>query len=61
MNKFVLYYACQLGNEDYLYILSNENGDTISSVNNHFKWENTSGITGMVGYDAFRPFYNYRI
>jgi hypothetical protein len=60
LNQYLLYYACAIGNEDYLYILSNENGDTISTVKNHFKWENTSGITGMVGYDTFRPFYNYQ-
>lgn len=60
MNQNLFYYACQIGIEEYLYLLSNEKGDTISTVNNHFKWENNTGITGMVGYDAFRPFYNYQ-
>jgi hypothetical protein len=60
LNEYLLYYACAIGNEKYLYILSNQNGDTISKVKNRFNWENNSGITGMVGYDAFRPFYNYQ-
>lgn len=57
MNQYLFYYACQTGIEEYLYLLSNEKGDTICTVDNHFKWENNTGITGMVGYDAFRPFY----
>lgn len=60
MNQFLLNYSCALGFEDYLYILSNENWDTISTVNNHYKWKNNSGITGMVGSSDFKPFYNYR-
>jgi hypothetical protein len=60
MNKFLLNYRCILGNEDYLYVLSNESWDTISTINNHFKWVNNTDLTGRIGYSVFRPFFNYK-
>jgi len=58
-DQFLSYYSCAIGNEEYLYLLSNEKGDTLSTVKNHYKWENTSGRTFMIGYHSFQPFYDY--
>jgi hypothetical protein len=58
-NNFIRYYSCSQGNEEYLYILSNEKWDTLSKVNNHYKWINNTNIKGMVGYTSFKPFYSY--
>lgn len=58
-DQFLSYYSCAIGNEEYLYLLSDEKGDTVSTVRNHYKWVNTTGITGMIGYHAFHPFYKY--
>ena len=60
MNKFLLNYRCIIGNEDYLYVLSNESWDTISTINNHFKWVNNTDLSGRLGYSVFRPFFNYK-
>lgn len=60
MNKFLLNYRCILGNEDYLYVLSNESWDTISTINNHFKWVNNTDLYGRISYSVFRPFFNYK-
>jgi hypothetical protein len=59
-NLFLLHFSCSQGFEDYLYILSNEKWDTISKINNHFKWTNSTGLTGMWGINDYRPFYNFR-
>ncbi len=59
MDQLIIYYSCSQGFEEYLYVLSNGNWDTISTVNNHYKWTNNTGLTGMIGYDSFKPFYRY--
>lgn len=56
---FVINYTCAIGNEDYLFMLSGKNWDTLSTVNNHYKWENNTGRTGMWSISDFRPFYEY--
>lgn len=60
MDQLLLHYSCSQGFEDYLFVLSNEKWDTISKINNHFKWTNNTGITGMWGISDYRPFYNFR-
>jgi hypothetical protein len=58
-NRLLYYDMCVLGNEDYMFVLTNSQGDTLSVVNNHYKWKNTSGFIPSVSYDLFKPFYNY--
>lgn len=55
----VFFDFCAWGFEDYTFALRNNEGDTISVVRNHFKWENKSGYTTTVGYHLFVPFYEY--
>jgi len=45
------------GMEKYVFLLRNIDGDTLSVVNNHYKWENQIGYSSSVGYHLFTPFY----
>lgn len=58
-NRLLYYDYCTNGNEDYMFVLTSSQGDTLSVVKNHYKWENSSGFTPAVSYSLFRPFYNY--
>jgi len=58
-DKFLEYNLCIMGNEEYVFRLTNRKGDTISTVRNHFKWENKTGIVGMLAGDNSESFYRY--
>jgi hypothetical protein len=57
-DKFVAYDFCSSGYEDYVLRLTNRKNDTISRVNNHFKWENKTGTIYSIGYWGFHPMYS---
>ncbi len=42
-----------------MFALVNTSGDTLDVVNNHYKWENTTGRVMTMTYSLFVPFYFY--
>lgn len=59
-DRFVIYDMCSSGYEDYFLMLTNRNNDTLSTVKNHFKWENTTGSSYSISYWSFYPYYSYQ-
>ena len=59
VESFLNFDACVYGHEDYMFALINTAGDTLDVVNNHYKWENTSGRVMTMSYHLFVPFYFY--
>lgn len=57
--RFVAYSNGSQGFEDYTLRLTNRNNDTLSTVKNHFKWENKTGSSYAIGYWGFNPCYSY--
>ncbi|MBN1789093.1 MAG: 6-bladed beta-propeller [Bacteroidales bacterium] len=57
-DKFLSYELCAGGREDFVFRLTNRNNDTISTVRNHFKWENKTGYYMMLLGDI-SAFYEY--
>lgn len=58
-DRFVAYTDGSLGFEDCILRLTNRNNDTLSTVKNHFKWENNTGSSYMISYWGFNPCYSY--
>jgi hypothetical protein len=58
-NRLLFFYYCNGGAEEYMFVLTNSQGDTTGVVKNHYNWENTTGFEASVSYDLFRPFYEY--
>ena len=59
-DRFLLHQNCINGNENYMFAVRNNFGDTLDVVPNHYKWENVNGIRGTVSYHEFRPYYKYQ-
>ena len=55
--KYVVYNKIFMGNEQYSFILANEEWDTISTVENYTKWDRNTYFA--LGYSDFKPFYFY--
>lgn len=55
--RMLFYDPCVWGHEDYMFILKDITGDTLSCVVNHSKWQNRSGYVYTVSYHLFHPFY----
>ena len=58
-NRLLNFDYCSGGAEEYIFVLTNSQGDTTGVVKNHYNWENTAGYGAVVSYDLFRPFYEY--
>ncbi|TFH34676.1 MAG: 6-bladed beta-propeller [Bacteroidia bacterium] len=57
--RLLLFEGCVYGQEEYMFLLTNSEGDTTDVVLNHYKWENKTGNVMTVGYHLFYPFYRY--
>ncbi len=58
-DRFLLYYQCHSGNEEYMFAVINHAGDTLDFVPNHYRWEKKKRFSGLMAY-TFRPFYKYK-
>ncbi len=56
--KQLFYDPPNWGNEEFVFLLRSDTGDTLSVVRNHYTWENKSGYSSSIGYHLFTPFYN---
>jgi len=58
-NRMVYFDQCTRGHEDYMFALTNLEGDTLDVVNNHYKWERTLVSGQSIQYSLFVPIYFY--
>ncbi|HLO58614.1 MAG TPA: 6-bladed beta-propeller [Bacteroidales bacterium] len=59
-DTMLAYDLCSMGYEDYFFRLTNSKNDTISVVQNPYKWTNNTGTYTMMTFDGFNPFYWYK-
>jgi hypothetical protein len=58
-NRLVYFNTCHSGQEDYMFALTNQAGDTLDVVCNHYKWEDSFHSGQSINYSSFVPFYFY--
>ncbi len=56
--NYLCYESGFLGFEKFIFLLTNENGDTLSTVHNTDTWSSTSGRSLDIKFQ-FEPFYNF--